>query len=97
MKYYKSRQVRQVMGPNGIKETIMDVEVKNGKGTKSVIIKEDGKTRKSKRPLSPEEMKNIGLNRFMPGFFDDCLGECKKEKTRSKGRTRKATKKQKKA
>jgi hypothetical protein len=92
MKYYKSRQVRQVMGPNGIKETIMDVEMKNGKGTKSVTIVEDGKTRKSKKSLTSQEVKNIGLNRFMPGFFNECIGECKQEKSRSKRKTRKATK-----
>jgi hypothetical protein len=92
MKYYKSRQVRQVMGPNGIKETIMDVEMKNGKGTKSVTIVEDGKTRKSKKSLTSQEVKNIGLNRFMPGFFTECIGECKQEKSRSKRKTRKATK-----
>lgn len=92
MKFYKSQQVRQVMGPNGIKETIMNVEVKNGVGTKSVTIVEDGKTRKSKKKLTSKELKNIGANIFMPGLFSTCLGDCKKQ-TRSKSKTRKAMKK----
>ncbi len=95
MKYYKSQQVRQIMGPNGIEETIMNVEVKNGKGTKSVTISENGKTRKSVKKLTNKEIKNIGMNRFMPGFFTKCIGDCKK--TRSKSKTRKTTKKQKRA
>jgi hypothetical protein len=93
MKYYKSQQVRQVMGPNGIQETIMDVEVKNGKGTKSVTVMEDGKTRKSIKKLSKKEIKNIGMNRFMPGFFTKCIGDCNKAKTRSKAKARKTMKK----
>lgn len=95
MKYYKSQQVRQVMGPNGIQETIMDVEVKNGAGTKSVTIIENGKTRKSTKKLTKKEMYNIGINRFMKNFFQTCLGECKKQtkkQTRSKSKTRKAMK-----
>lgn len=92
MKYYKSQQVRQVMGPNGIQETIMDVEVKNGVGTKSVTIVENGKTKKSQKKLTKQEIQNIGANRFMPGFFTKCIGDCKKQ-TRSKSKTRKAMKK----
>jgi len=92
MKFYKSQQVRQVMGPNGIEETIMNVEVKNGVGTKSVTIVENGKTRKSVKKLTKKEIHNIGANRFMPGFFTKCLGDCKKQ-TRSKAKTRKAMKK----
>lgn len=92
MKYYKSQQVRQVMGPNGLQETVMDVEVKNGHGTKSVSITENGKTRKSVKKLTNKEIKNIGMNRFMPGFFTKCIGDCKKA-TRSKSKTRKAMKK----
>jgi hypothetical protein len=80
------------MGPNGIQETIMNVEVKNGVGTKSVTISENGKTRKSKKKLTKKELQNIGMNRFMPGFFSKCLGDCKKQ-TRSKSKTRKAMKK----
>ena len=93
MKYYKSQQVRQIMGPNGIQETVMNVEVKNGVGTKSVSITENGKTRKSKKKLTRKELQNIGMNRFMPGFFTKCLGDCKKRATRSKSKTRKAMKK----
>jgi hypothetical protein len=92
MKYYKSQQVRQVMGPSGIQETVMNVEVKNGVGTKSVIVVKDGKTRKSVKKLSKKEIKNIGANRFMPGFFTKCLGDCK-DTSRSKAKTRKAIKK----
>jgi hypothetical protein len=89
MKYYKSRQVRQIMGPNGLKETVMDVEMKNGKGVKSVAITENGKTKKSTKKLTAKEMSNIQKNRFMPGFFNECFGEC----ARSKQKTRKASKK----
>jgi hypothetical protein len=81
------------MGPNGIQETIMNVEVKNGQGTKSVTLVENGKTKKSVKKLTKKEIQNIGMNRFMPGFFTKCIGDCKKGVTRSKSKARKTMKK----
>lgn len=73
------------------------VQIKNGKGTKSVTITENGKTRKSTHKLSPSEVQSICNRQFIPGLFSPCYKEANSSKSSTvrsrKSRTRRTTKK----
>ena len=54
-----------------------EVNIKNGKGTKTVVIRnERGKTRRNTLPISSEELDNIRKNIFVPGLFKECIHNC---------------------
>ncbi len=62
---------------NGKKsQEIQQVNVKNGKGTMTVIKKHKGKTVKKTHPLTKKQIKNIQERKFMPGLFRPCLDHC---------------------
>lgn len=93
---YHSEQVHSVMenGRQVSKKNIVDI--KNNKGTKTVTMKTNGKTRSSTKKLSPSEIHQIQANRFVPGLFKpcyDCLNN--KQKTRTKSSSRSKTQKKK--
>jgi hypothetical protein len=69
---YSSTQVHEVMenGEKKMKKNI--VEIKNGKGSKTVELTENGKTRKSTKKLSNAEIQKIQQNQFIPGLFKSC-------------------------
>ena len=54
------------------------VKIRNGKGTKTVVIMRDGKTKKSTHKLKPSEVRKIQKNQFIPGLFKPCLKCIKK-------------------
>jgi hypothetical protein len=69
---YYSKQIHTSV-KNGKKTTRKNtVVVKNGKGTKTVVTKENGKTRKSTKRLRPKEIHGIQNSQFIPGLFKDC-------------------------
>jgi hypothetical protein len=66
---YHSEQIHTTV-KNGTKTTSNNiVKVKNGKGTKTVMLKENGRTRKSIKPLTPKEIRSIKNSQFIPGLF----------------------------
>ena len=69
---YSSTQVHEVQenGRQVMKKN--SVNIANGKGTKTVEITENGKTRKSTKKLSNAEMEKIQKNQFIPGLFKSC-------------------------
>lgn len=70
---YQSHQVHSVSvnGKTVQRENI--VTVNNGKGTKSIVVRENGKTRKSEKPLNSKELRCIRKHKYMPGLFQDCV------------------------
>lgn len=66
---------------HGGKKTLKKVNIKNGRGTKSVSYYNKGKhVHTSKKHLSDNEIGVIELGKFIPGLFKDC--SCNKNKTR---------------
>lgn len=79
---YHSEEIHATMynGKGQVRQNIVDV--RNGKGTKEVVIRTPkGRvvTRKCKR-LSGHELKCIRGRKFMPGLFRDCLTRKKSTK-----------------
>ncbi len=82
-------------------ETTEAVQIKNGKGVKEVVKRVNGKTRRSKKDLSSEEIQNVMDRKFMPGFFVPCHEGCdealatvkaKKRLRKTKRRSKKGSK-----
>ncbi len=60
-------------------QTTEQVNVKNGKGKKTVITVENGVKKEKTHPLTQSEIKNIKSRKFMPRLFAPCysgLGPC---------------------
>jgi len=58
---------------NGVKQERQQIVDVNGtKGTKTVIVTRNGKTKKSAKPLSSKEIECIRKCQFMPGLFNEC-------------------------
>lgn len=53
---------------------IQTVTIKNKKGTKEVVVRDTkGKTlRKTRKSLTPSNIRNIRNGNFIPGLFRDC-------------------------
>jgi hypothetical protein len=53
---------------------IQTVTIKNKKGTKEVVVRDmKGKTlRKTRKSLTPSNIRNIRNGNFIPGLFRDC-------------------------
>ena len=68
------------------------VNVRNGKGTKTVIINNNKGAHKSTRKLTKKEIKNIQSRKFMPNLFSDCYSSLRPcSKTRKRSLTRKGS------
>jgi hypothetical protein len=71
----------------GGKKTVRKVNIKNGKGYKSVSYYHKGKhIHTAKKPLSGIEIGLIKIGKFVPGLFKDCGCNKKTKKTRSKSK-----------
>jgi hypothetical protein len=72
---YKSHQVHysSVNGESRQQENI--VNISKGKGTKTVKITQNGKTRKATRQLTDKDIGCIRNHQFIPGLFADCLND----------------------
>jgi hypothetical protein len=71
---------------NGKGKTVRkEVNIKNGKGTKTVVMhNEKGKTRRSTVKIGENELEKIRRNIFVPGLFRECIDNCNaKNKSRS--------------
>jgi hypothetical protein len=87
--FYSSMNGKSVQRENS-------VHIKNGKGTKSVKITEDGKTKVSTHKLTPTEVKSICNRQFIPGLFAPCYKQANSQTRKarsSKGTTRRTSKK----
>jgi hypothetical protein len=88
---YSSTQIHQIQ-ENGKKKTRKNiVAIKNGKGTKTVEINENGKVRKSTKNLSALEIESIQNSQFIPGLFKPCY-DCLNTRSQ-RNQTRRNTKK----
>jgi hypothetical protein len=93
---YHSEQVHTVFTNGHLKEKRNIVNIENGKGTKTVLIRENGKTRESTHNLSPGEQKKIENGIFVEKLFKpchDCLRTGTRSRTKSKQRSRTQKKK----
>lgn len=70
---YSSEQIRGEMTPNGYRQIATHVVIGVKGGKKTVIVNEDGKTRKNTRTLTRKELKNVKNGVFMPGLFMGCM------------------------
>ena len=57
------------MTPEGKEVKTTKVNVNNGRGTKSVILKKNGTMKAKHHPLSKREITNIRNHKFMPNLF----------------------------
>jgi hypothetical protein len=90
---FHSEQVHSTY-ENGTEQTKKNiVNIKNGKGTKTVTIVKNGKANSSTKKLSTSEVKQIKQNQFIPGLFKPCY-DCLNS-TRSKSSSRSKTQKKK--
>lgn len=71
---YISEQVHQEIGPKGRGITkIRRVTVRNGKGFKEVILKDQGgKTRSTRKRMSKKEVSAIKKGEYLPALFKTC-------------------------
>lgn len=79
---FKSEQVHmtKTAGKNVVKRN--SVIIKNGKGVKSVVVRDGKKVRKATRRLTGQEIKNIRAKKFMPKLFHSCQREICTRKNR---------------
>ena len=76
-----------------LEEVTESVSVRNGKGTKSVRIRQNNKVKTAKHTLSPTELKNIRNKTFMPNLFQPCHKDCTKGTRKVKGQKKTPSKK----
>ena len=88
---YHSEQVHTSMVNGQVKEKRNIVNIENGKGTKTVILRENGKTRKSSHKLNPKEKEKIINGIFVEQLFKPCY-DCLRTKSKSRSRTQKKKK-----
>ena len=69
---FESTQVHHIEENGHTKTKKNTVSISNGKGTKTVELSENGKTRKNTKKLSPQEVERIKKNEFIPGLFKPC-------------------------
>lgn len=70
--HFNSSETHTVM-VNGRQETKrQNVNVTNGKGTKTLIVSDNRGTHKSTKKLNKQELNNIKNRKFMPNLFSDC-------------------------
>ena len=70
--HFQSSEVHTTM-VNGQQQTKrQNVNVTNGKGTKTLVVSDNSGTKKSTKKLSKKEIKNIQNRKFMPNLFSDC-------------------------
>jgi hypothetical protein len=87
---YHSEQVHSAFR-NGKGETRRNtVNIKNGKGTKSVeTYMADGKIKsRSEKALTVQELDCIHKNKFIPGLFKDCIKPIRRTLRKKRSTTR---------
>jgi hypothetical protein len=68
---------------SGGQKTVRKVQIKNGKGHKSISYYSNGKLVKTaKKGLNNMEMEMIKVGKFIPGLFKDCNCNKKTRKAR---------------
>lgn len=85
---YHSEQVHTTIENGHLKEKRNIVDIQNGKGTKTVILTTNGKTRKSTHKLSKQERKKIQAEQFVPRLFKPCI-DCLRPKRKTTRRIQK--------
>lgn len=67
---------------SGGKKQVRKVVIKKGKGYKSIIhIKDGKKISGTRKKLKTNEINMIQIGKFIPGLFNDCMCNKKKNKT----------------
>jgi hypothetical protein len=83
---YTSMESYGTVTPQGkkVKETL--VKIKNGRGTKTVVVENDYGVRADTMPLNASEIRNIQMRKFMPTLFKSSMKNIKAKtaKRRSK-------------
>lgn len=70
---YHSQQVHSVMVNDKLVTNEKNVSIINGKGTKSILVTTNGKTRKAEKALNKNELRCIRKHKYVPGLFNDCI------------------------
>lgn len=86
--YYSSVQTHGVMTSDGKKIKRTQVNIKNGKGVKTVTIKDKKGVHTNSVPLNLTEMENVKNHKFMPRFFEIPMTNIKNMKHASQKKTR---------
>ena len=86
---YTSVESHGVVTPDGKKIKETRVNVKNGKGTKTVIVADNEGVHSDTMSLNATEIKNIQNRKFMPELFHEPMQNIKRKKTRRTKRTSK--------
>ena len=86
--YYSSIQTHGMMTPKGRKIKITRVNIKNGKGVKTVTIKDNKGVHTNSVPLNMTEMKNVKNHKFMPKLFLEPMTNVKNIKAADISKTR---------
>jgi len=89
---YSSVTSHGYLTPQGEKVKETHINIKNGKGEKTVIMKDNNEIHSDTLPLKKSEIKNIEKHRFMPNLFHKSLKKLRKSK-QSKRITKKKTSK----
>ena len=101
MEHFSSNfvQTYSVVHDGRHREVTESISIRNGKGHKTVIYRNNGNVKKTTHKLTHDELTNIMNKKFMPELFTPCHDECKlieavPEKARAKGgKTKRSTKK----
>jgi hypothetical protein len=86
--YYSSVQTHGLMTSDGKKIKVTRVDIKNGKGVKTVTIKDKKGIHTNSVPLNLTEMENVKNHKFMPRFFQIPMTNVKNMKSASQRKTR---------
>ena len=80
---YTSVESHGILTPDGekVKETVVNVE--DGRGTKTVIMKDEQGIHSDTMPLKTSEMKNIEKRQFMPNLFRSSMKNISAKKVKS--------------
>jgi hypothetical protein len=75
---YSSITTHGVLTAEGEKIKETHVHIRNGKGVKTVIMKDDNTIHSDTAPLKKSEIKNIEKHKFMPDLFRKSLKKVRK-------------------
>ena len=89
MFHYNSTTVHGILTPDGEKIKETNISVKNGKGQKSVLVKDNNKVYSHTQSLKKSEIKNIEKHIFMPKLFSKSLKHIKTRKAKASKKTTK--------
>jgi hypothetical protein len=90
---YSSVTSHGVVTSDGEKVKETHINISNGKGTKTLILKKNNLIHSDTLPLKKSEIKNIQKHRFMPNLFHKLSKKVRKQKSSKRITKKKVSKK----